>query len=150
MAFSHRRSTYLRLGAVEAYARQKRRVMKIADSPVLFTVQAADPMIIPESLFALKEGDCLSPSDLEPVVPGLADTPSSFGPATAANPLHTLTTVTDGILVVLELAQEAQRDSARAEAKLRGTLARFIVTMLWPPGSGVDEAQHALASRPFG
>ncbi|WP_244808737.1 hypothetical protein [Caballeronia zhejiangensis] len=114
--------------------------MKIADSPVLFTVQAADPMIIPEALFALKGGDCLSPSDLEPIVPGLGDMPTSFGPATAANPLHTLTAVTDGILVVLELAQEAERDSARAEAKLRGTLARFIVTMLWPPGSEVDEA----------
>ncbi len=124
--------------------------MKIADSPVLFTVQAADPMIIPEALFALKEGDRLSPSDLEPIVPGLADMPTCFGPATAANPLHRLTAVTDGILVVLELAQEAERDSARAEAKLRGTLARFIVTMLWPPGSEVDEAQHALASRPFG
>ncbi|SAK52784.1 hypothetical protein AWB82_01725 [Caballeronia glebae] len=123
--------------------------MKIADSPVLFTVQAADPMIIPEALFALKEGDCLSPSDLEPIVPGLADMPSSFGPATAAHPLHTLTTLTDGILVVLELAQEAERDCARAEAKLRGTLARFIVTMLWPPGSEIDAAQHALANRPF-
>lgn len=139
MAFSHRQSTYIRIGAVEAYARLKRRVMSIENSQVVFTLQAADPRVIPESLFSLKEGDVLAPHDLEPVIPGLTETPSTFAPATATNDLHTLTTLTDDIAVIFELAREVESDPARAESKLRGIHARFVVTMLWPPGAEIHD-----------
>jgi hypothetical protein len=138
MTFSNRQSTYLRLGKVEAYARLKRRVMPIVDSSVVFTVQAADPAAVPESLFALKEGDHLSPQHFESIVPGLSETPSTFSPATAERAQHTLTAVTDDIAVVFELPYSEESDAARAEAKLRGAQARFIVTMLWPPGAEAD------------
>jgi len=138
MTFSHRQVTYVRLGAVEAYARLKRRVMAIADSAVVFTVQAAEPAAVPETLFALKEGDLLSPHDFESIIPGLSETPSTFSPATAERAVHTLTAVTDDIAVVFELPCAEESDIARAEAKLRGAQARFVITMLWPPGREAD------------
>jgi hypothetical protein len=127
----HRYSTYIRLGPVEAYAASHRRVMAVLDTGILLSLHSEDPRNPPDALRALREGDKIEPLDLEYIIPGIAFTLCQFTPATAELPYHTTTTISDGVVTVLSLEREMQHDCAAAEAQLRGTQARLVVTMLY-------------------
>jgi len=132
MSSNHRNSTYIRLGPVEAYAASHRRVMAVLDSAILLSLHSEHPHKPPDALRALREGDKIEPLDLEHIIPGIAFTPCQFTPATDELPHHRTTIISDGVVTVLSLDRENQPDSAAAEAQLRGTQARLVVTMLYP------------------
>lgn len=107
--------------------------MTVLDSAILLSLHSEDPRRTPDALRALREGDNIEPRDLEAIIPGISTTPCRFEPASDALPYHTTTTITAGVVVVLSLDRKIQPDRAAAEARLRGTLARLVVTMHYPP-----------------
>lgn len=98
----------------------------------MLSLHSENPHTAPDSLRALREGDDIKPDDLEHIIPGIPFTRCEFKPATNDLPHHTTTTITDGVVVVFSLARQSEPDSAAAEAQLRGTQARFVVSMLYP------------------
>jgi hypothetical protein len=66
-------------------------------------------------------------------------TPSTFTLAPPTPARHRLTALTGDIAVIFHLARETEPDPARAESEHRSVHARFVVTMLWPPGAEIDE-----------
>jgi hypothetical protein len=106
--------------------------MAVLDSAILLSLHSEDPRNPPDALRALREGEKIEPLDLEHIIPGIALTPCHFTPATNELPYHTTTTISDGTVIMLSLDRDSQPDGASAEAQLRGTLARLVVTMLYP------------------
>ncbi|CAN7551873.1 hypothetical protein [Caballeronia sp. LjRoot31] len=107
--------------------------MAVLNTAIVLSLHSEHPHNPPDVLRALREGDEIEPRDLEHIIPGIAFTPCRFIPATGELPFHRTMTISDGIVTVFSLDRESQPDGAAAEAQLRGTLARFVVTMLYPP-----------------
>jgi len=128
VSFSHRESTMIRLGPVEAYAAAHRRTMNLLDSAVSLSLQAANGSRDVTALRSLREGDRIAPSDLERVVPGLPYRQWQFG---AGAQFYELRTVTDDVMVTLAVAKDAEASPFLAEGKLRGLAARLVVTMTY-------------------
>jgi len=114
--------------------------MTVLSTAIVLSLHSGHPHNPPDALRALREGDEIEPRDLEHIIPGMAFTPCRFMPAMDELPYHRMT-ISDGVVAVLSLDRENQLDSTAAEAQLRGTPARCVVTMLYPPAQ--ERSQQA-------
>jgi|ERR1700731_3748669 hypothetical protein len=97
MSFPHRESTKILLGPVEAYAAAHRRTMKVMNSAAALSLKVANGLRNDTALRSLREGDTIVPSDLEAIIPGLADVQWTFDDSTNH---YELWTVIDDLIVI--------------------------------------------------
>lgn len=131
-SFPHRDNTFVRLSAVEAYAVDHRRVVRVLGTTIMLSMWPEEGYEAAETMSSLRDGDRVTPSELDAVIPGLPDVQWQFvDDPDAMN--YLLVTSADGLQVALSMPRPGVPSRFVAEGTLRGWAARLVTTMTAPP-----------------